>query len=369
MKRILAFDGGGIRGLFSLQVAARIEALLREAHGQPDLVLADAVDLFAGTSTGAIIAACLAWGASVADVEQLYLDHARAMFARQRIFGRLKAKYRADSLASVFQSYFAEADGSPALLGSARLRKLLLVVMRNASTGSPWPISSNPRATFNDLSRPDSNLRIPLWQLLRASTAAPMYFPPEEIAIGSQRFLFVDGGVTPFNNPALLAVLMATLPCYRLEWPAGREELHVVSIGTGMQRSHLPKSVAKKVYIWDEARFAVPALMQSVSTNQDVLCRVLGDCLHGADLDSEIGSLGSPSLLPDAAQRFSYVRYNIAMDSREIGQPLTRRQLALDNLAMMPRLRAIGRDYAAATVRIAHLWPRSRMAAEKHAQT
>jgi hypothetical protein len=191
MKRILAFDGGGIRGLFSLQVAARVEALLRDAYGRSDLVLADVVDLFAGTSTGAIIAACLAWGAPVEDVERLYLDHARAMFVRQPILGRLKAKYRADSLATVFRSYFAEADGSPALLGSPRLKKLLLVVMRNASTGSPWPISSNPYAAFNDLSRPDSNLRIPLWQLLRASTAAPLYFPPEEIAVGSQRFLFV----------------------------------------------------------------------------------------------------------------------------------------------------------------------------------
>jgi hypothetical protein len=362
MKRILTFDGGGIRGLFSLQIAARVEALLREAHGRPDLVLADVVDLFAGTSTGAIIAACLAWGASVEEVEQLYLDHARAMFARQRMFGRLKAKYRADSLAKVFRSYFAEADGSPALLGSGRLKKLLLVVMRNASTGSPWPISSNPRAAFNDLSRPDSNLRIPLWQLLRASTAAPMYFPPEEITVGSERFLFVDGGVTPFNNPSLLAVLMATLPCYRLEWPAGREHLHVIAIGTGMQRTHLPPKVAKKVYVWDEVRFAVPALMQSVSMHQDVLCRVLGDCVHGAGLDSEIGALDSPTLLPDAAQRFTYVRYNVAMDSREIGLPLTRKELELDNLKMMPRLRDIGRDYAAANVNAAHLWPRAGMA-------
>jgi hypothetical protein len=198
-----------------------------------------------------------------------------------------------------------------------------------------------------------------LWQLLRASTAAPLYFPPEEIAVGSQRFLFVDGGVTPFNNPALLAVLMATLPCYRLEWPAGRDRLHVISIGTGMHRSRLPSKIARKIYIWDEARFAVPALMQSVSMNQDVLCRVLGDCVYGAGLDSEIGSLDSPTLLPDAEQRFTYVRYNAAMDSRDVGVPLTRKELKLDNLRMMPRLRTIGRNYADVAVDAAHLWPRA----------
>jgi hypothetical protein len=103
--------------------------------------------------------------------------------------------------------------------------------------------------------------------------------------------------------------------------------------------------------------------MQSVAMNQDVLCRVLGDCLHGADLDSEIGSLDSPTLLSDATQRFTYVRYNVAMDSSEVGRPLTRKELELDNLNMMPRLCGIGRDYAAANVTQAHLWPRGRMPA------
>ncbi len=39
--RLLSFDGGGIRGLFALQYAKRIETLLREKSGNPDLVLAD----------------------------------------------------------------------------------------------------------------------------------------------------------------------------------------------------------------------------------------------------------------------------------------------------------------------------------------
>jgi hypothetical protein len=49
------------------------------------------------------------------------------------------------------------------------------------------------------------------------------------------------------------------------------------------------------------------------------------------------------------------------MDSGEIGRPLTRNELNLDNLRMMPRLRAIGQDYAAAHVEAAHLWPRAGM--------
>lgn len=77
--------------------------------------------------------------------------------------------------------------------------------VRNASTDSPWPLSNNTGATFNDPSLPDCNLKLPLWQLGRVSTAAPVYFPAERITLGSRTFTFVDGGVsrlTPHDQRA-----------------------------------------------------------------------------------------------------------------------------------------------------------------------
>ena len=208
MKRILALDGGGIRGLFTLQILKRIEQIFRDHRQRPDLVLADEFDLFAGTSTGAIIATGLCWGMSVDEVEQLYLVHGRRMFTRSSWLFRWRAKYRSEMLASLFQQVFCEdAEAKvPALLGTAKLRKLLLVVMRNASTRSPWPVTNNPAAKYNDASLPGCNLNIPLWQLLRASTAAPTFFAPERIELGDQDFLFVDGAITPFNNPGSRAI-------------------------------------------------------------------------------------------------------------------------------------------------------------------
>ena len=92
------------------------------------------------------------------------------------------------------------------------LECLLLAVTRNRTTDSPWPISSNPQAKYNDTSRPDCNLNIPLWQIVRASTAAPVFFPPEVIQWDpkdeNKAFVFVDGGLTPFNNPAFLLYRM-----------------------------------------------------------------------------------------------------------------------------------------------------------------
>jgi len=62
VKRILALDGGGIRGIFTLEVLLRMQQLLREHYGSPKLKLVEHFDFFAGTSTGAIIATCLCWG-------------------------------------------------------------------------------------------------------------------------------------------------------------------------------------------------------------------------------------------------------------------------------------------------------------------
>ena len=57
-KKILALDGGGIRGILTVEVLAKIESMLGHKLGRGnDFVLADYFDFFAGTSTGAIIAA------------------------------------------------------------------------------------------------------------------------------------------------------------------------------------------------------------------------------------------------------------------------------------------------------------------------
>ncbi len=357
MKRILSFDGGGIRGVFSLQVAARVEALYRQAHGRPDLVLADVFDLFAGTSTGAIIAAFLAWGYPVAEVERMYVTNGRQMFARQWVGQFYKARYRSERIAAFFRDTFREDDGTPAQLGSAKLRKLLLVVMANASTGSPWPVSSNPAARFNDPALDDCNLRVPLWQLLRGSTAAPTFFQPESIRLGTRSFLFVDGAVTPYNNPALLAVLMATLPCYRLAWPTGADRLHLVSIGTGGQRARYRQAMAERVYLWNTPGFVIGDLIGTVAAQQDLLCRVMGRCLHGTSIDAEVGCLDAPSLLAPAEQKFAYARYNVALDSPDAvgGVAMTPRELRLDNLHAIGRLQQVGRAYAEQHVRAEHL--------------
>src|SRR5207245_7075901 len=151
------------------------------------------------------------------------------MFVKANLLRRLRYKFEAEPLAEKLRDVF----GASTTLGSENLRTLLLLVMRNATTDSPWPISNNPYARYNDTSREDCNLNFPLWQLVRASTAAPTFFPPESIVINEKRNLFVDGGVTMYNNPAFQLFLMANVEPYHLNWPTVEDKMLLVSVGTG----------------------------------------------------------------------------------------------------------------------------------------
>jgi len=292
VRRLLALDGGGIRGIITLQVLLELETQLRASMRRgPDFRLCDAFDYIAGTSTGAIIAAGLARGKSVEELIGFYRETGPLMFDKRCLLARYKSLYRNEPLAEQLRVVFgAETDLSP-----QHLRSLLLVVTRNASTDSAWPVSSNPLAKYNDVARKDCNLKIPLWQLVRASTAAPIFFPPEVLpwddSDPAKTFLFQDGGMTPYNNPAFLLYRMATLPEYRLRWATGEDALMLVSVGTGTAPA-IDGDVANPGRNIGSTLMDLPSsLMSGSKADQDISCRMVGRCVHGAPIDRELGDL------------------------------------------------------------------------------
>lgn len=305
-RKLLACDGGGIRGIISIEILAKIEKELRANSGKPDLVLADYFDYVAGTSTGAIIATLVALGKSVDKIREFYVKSGAEMFEKARLWERFRTKFRDDKLSAMLR----EIIGAETPFGSETLQTLLMIVLRNATTDSPWPLSNNPDAKYNTPpERPDNNAKLPLWQLVRASTAAPTYFPPEEIRLGARDFIFVDGGITMYNNPAFQLFLMATTEPYRLCWETGREKMLLVSVGTGAAanaNADLSPDAMNLIY---NASSIPGALMSAALHEQDFLCRVFGDCLAGEPLDREIGDMIGKGI-KDAPKLFTYVRYN-----------------------------------------------------------
>jgi uncharacterized protein len=323
-RKLLALDGGGIRGVLTLEVLLRMEELLAEATGRgEEFRLCDFFDYIGGTSTGAIIAAGLARGMSARQLLEFYKRAGPAMFDKAFILFRIRNLYDSKPLSRELQQTF----GAETNLLPEHLRCLLLVVTRNVTTDSPWPVSSNPLAKYNRLDRPDCNLRIPLWQLVRASTAAPIYFAPEVLqwdeSDPSKTFVFVDGGLTPYNNPAFLLARMATQRPYNLNWRTGERNLLLVSVGTGAA----PQLDAE---VYSPGKNAISnlaslpgALMYGASVDQDINCRTVGRCSHGAPIDRELGDLiprdeagDKIPLSEDLGREFLYARYNVELSSK-----------------------------------------------------
>jgi uncharacterized protein len=320
-RKLLALDGGGIRGVITLEVLAEIERQLQKKLGRgDDFVLADYFDYIAGTSTGAIIGTCLALGMRVGEVARFYEESGPAMFDKANLIQRFKqGKFHDEKLAIRLQELIEERTGNPmSSLGSEHLRTLLMVVLRNVTTDSPWPVSNNPAAKYNAPDRADCNLNIPLWQLVRGSTAAPTYFPPEMVKVGEQEFIFVDGGVTMYNNPAFQLFLMATVEAYNLAWPGGEKEMLLVSIGTGTDPKANANLAPGQMNLIYNATSIPAALMFAASNEQDFLCRVFGKCLVGDPLDREVHNMiderdlekGFPGCKGPCDKLFTYLRYN-----------------------------------------------------------
>jgi hypothetical protein len=354
-KKILALDGGGIRGIMSVEVLANIENILREKSGRgKDFVLADYFDFFAGTSTGGIIAACLSWGMTVDKIRNFYLLNGKEMFDKTSVLKRFRYKFEDEKLSQALRDEF----GATTILGSDKLRTLLLLVMRNASTDSPWPLSNNPLAKYNDCQRSDCNLNLPLWQLIRASTAAPTYFPPETVRVGDKDFIFVDGGITMYNNPSFQAFLMATVEPYNLTWPTGEEKLLVVSVGTGTSPNANADLRPDEMNLLYNAGSIPSALMFAALNEQDFLCRAFGKCLAGDELDREIGDMiGKKG--PSGPKLFTYLRYNAELTRRGLdvmgcNDVAPENVQQLDSVAHVGELQRVGKAVAEQKVKAEH---------------
>lgn len=338
-RKMLALDGGGIRGVLTLSFLKRIEQIV----GKP---LHEYFDYIAGTSTGAIIAAGLACGHSVDKLIDFYKSFGPAMFQRSRYLERLRSLYQNGALEKELKETFGQStdlrlEGVQNGEGvkNGKLKTLLLVVTKNVTTDSPWPISSNPEAVYNDPFRTDSNLNMRLWQLIRASTAAPVYFPPEVIAFdpkdATKEFVFVDGGVTPYNNPAFLLYRFATEPDYNLQWEAGEDKLLLISVGTGAAPELGPTADDPHVNLLATGLGIPAALMYASLVDQDINCRAVGRCAYGDEIDRELldmipregdaaGSYKQRKSRPpiplskNLSRRFLYARYNVELSTTNL---------------------------------------------------
>jgi len=347
-KRILSLDGGGLRGMVSLVYLKRIESLLRARHGDdPDFRLSDYFDLIVGTSTGAIIAAGLAIGLSVDELIERYETLANKVFRpRWRRRGFWRERYDEQALVAELQAVFGGRT-----LGDDSLHTGLLIVTKRMDTGSPWPLGNHPAGAYYKAG-PDAsflpNADYPLWRVVRASTAAPVFFAPEEITIALQtsqpavKGLFVDGGVSPHNNPALQAFMYATLDGHRLRWPTGKDRMLIVSLGTGSA----DPSQRSSILAASDAIKALKSLMDDCSDLVESIMQWLSHSPTARTIDGVIGDLAGDLLTGQPA--FTYQRYQLDLRPStlqalmpELGPKALTKLTAMDRPENLPALKKL----------------------------
>ena len=221
MCKILSLDGGGIRGAAATRFLSLIDKALRDDH---ETDIRECVDLFAGTSTGSIIALGLATTAlSMEDIDALYnVDMAEAIFKENRgwfeIDGVNAPKYDGQGKTDVLRHALGDArigdgkDGKHVLVASYGIEKRVPVIIK----------STNPEHT-----------NLFAYQVADASSAAPTYFPTVALNMRPDdpngKYWLIDGGVVA-NNPTMCAICEASRACPGMQ-PA---HARVLSVGTGI---------------------------------------------------------------------------------------------------------------------------------------
>jgi hypothetical protein len=319
-KRILALDGGGIRGALTLGYLKHIEDILRTQHGNdPEFRLCDYFDLIGGTSTGSIIAGCLAIGMKVDDIREMYFELGGSIFATKKSWlGRIglglidKATYDSAPLENELHKVFGDMT-----ICSDKIKTGLCIVTKRADTNSTWPIINHPNGKYfnSDFGK---NKDIILYRAIRASAAAPTYFTPQVIDVGGDNntAAFVDGGVSTANNPSLMLLLVATLQGFPFHWPLGDDNLLVVSVGTGGARL---KGMANKLANQRGIGWAslVPTmLMQDSSSLNETVMQWISKSPTAVEINGEMGNLMNDLLSSgkDGPAMVSYLRYNTTMN-------------------------------------------------------
>jgi len=366
-KRMLALDGGGIRGAISLGFMEKIETMLRERHGNPNLLLCDYFDLIGGTSTGAIIAALLATGRSASEVISLYGSLGGKIFGDKfgvfEIGSKLKANYDDKPLQAELQRLFGDIR-----MGDDTIRTGICVNAKRADTFSTWAMINHPGAKYyepmaeGEFGNKDYFLR----EVVRASTAAPTYFLPQRIDIGNRQAVFIDGGVSMANNPAFQLFLLATLKGFPFHWETGADKLLLVSIGTGTYTKvvEAEKMAANNMLGW--AATVPDMLMEDATYQNQLLLQYLSKSPTAIEIDSEIGDLRGDLLTPEPM--LHYLRYQAYLEQPKTNRDGTQedkphlpfddktilKMREMDKAEMVDQLLQVGRIYAQRRIEAGH---------------
>lgn len=259
--KVLAIDGGGIRGIIPAVILDQIQKCVSKDLWQ-------AFDLISGTSTGGIIAlgigtTCNHNGPySPSQLVDLYVQNGPAIFQKNFLTPERELvlpKYSPDSLEATLARFFQDTELQTALTP-------LLISSYDLQGQLPFFFKSHRIAA-----NPDYNWKVT--EVARATSVAPTFFPPLHLTKGNKDYALVDGGMF-VNNPSMAAYAEA-----RALYPDAAE-IVIVSVGTGDRQDQITYAAAKEWGLLGWAKQIVPVLMDSVSEAVDYELNSLPGCIY-----------------------------------------------------------------------------------------
>jgi hypothetical protein len=302
----------------------------------------------------------------------------------------LQSKFDVRGLRSQLETVIGERR-----LGTPDLVTGFACITKRIDTGSVWTISNNPRSPYwEDGESYIGNKHYSLANLVRASTAAPQYFDPELLPIGaamlpaelegeagitaalmalgaepiqtewddggvdwSQYGLFVDGGVSPYNNPSLALLQLVSFKAFGLNWALGPDSLSITSVGTGIFRPRLVPDSLGFGRVLKLAVHALISMMADAEKQSMTLLQWLGETARPRVIDSEIGTLAGEG--PPGGKLFRFAGYDVELEpewlKEELGQEMDAEAIEglrrIDNAGAAKELYRIGQMAAEKQIR------------------
>lgn len=212
-KVLLCLDGGGIRGILTLQLLKKLE----EIAGIPCYKI---FDMVAGTSTGGIIAGLIAAGKTAIEIEDLYKKLVTKVFKKRSWTANRFINPPAYDKIN-YRTALKELLGDMKLFEACKKTDLdLLITAKDVAAGEETFFACFKN---NDNDFIGTYKDVLMRSVMEATMSAPTYFTPLE--------RFVDGGTTTYNNPALSAIMEAVH--YGGKEKYNLNDLTVFSFGTG----------------------------------------------------------------------------------------------------------------------------------------
>ena len=312
--RVLALDGGGIRGLFTASFLSTLEELGGGRIGEH-------FDLIVGTSSGGIIALALSYGIPARVVFDFFLHKGRQVFTRPRRLGMLlRPKYDNRFLSATLKDFFGarvlDEATTPVCVTSYELENSYPRIWKDDHAPDLAPAGDEAA-----------------WKVALASSAAPIFFPGAQVSKGDSH---VDGGLFA-NNPTLIGLTEAARYFHQ---PLDR--IRILSLGAGERAERIPYERARRMGVWHWRTAAIEhMLIAQARIAHEIARRLLGpkqyvrvnvplerpyplDDYDAAKNLIEPGSQAARVLFPDLKKRFFASAATLGREQKDTVRALRR---------------------------------------------